>query len=391
MAIIAAVAIGPSPRAGADASRDVAARSLPDRRRLGVHSPPDRASPYILGPMDTSTRDRLLKLVGLAFTIPQLVMGAIFAGLSLYAFVVHWWPAFDRYRHGKFAANESAVVLFASLAFGIFFFVIGAVLLITGFRALGRVLGGGALDEMMATRVTPEEVAESRNRVMGFPRLVHLRHAAAAIVQHSDPLRRLLDPVRTPEGFYELRSRPLHRILGLVLLGFAAVWNGVILAGASDLVRWSLVGLVFGLFLLPFVLVGLALLVGAAYFLAALLHPELTVRVRADLERRTLEGAWSFGRPPSRLRTLVAVLRVSELQIHGTGDEATTKSIPVLEQTLVEGASLGAQDRGQFSYRWPEGLELPRRSGERQVEWLIHFRAEAARPPNFHFWVPIVG
>ena len=341
--------------------------------------------------MDTSTRDRLLRIVGFAFTIPQVLMGAIFTGVSLYAFVVYWWPAFERYRRGTFAPDESAVVLFGFLAFGAFFLAIGSVLLVTGLRALGRVLGGDTSDLDATTRVTPEEIAESRNRVMGFPRLVQLELAAAGVVQHNDQLRRLLDPVRTSEGFYELRSRPLHWILGLALLGFAVVWNGVILAASSDLVRWSLVGLVIGLFLLPFALVGLALLAGAVYFLSALSHPELTVRVRLDVQRRTLEGEWAFSRPPSRLRMMVAVLRVSELHIRGTGDDTTTKSIPVLEQTLIEGANLRAQDRGEFSYRWPEGLELPRGAGERQVQWLIHFRADAVGLLDFRFWAPVVA
>jgi hypothetical protein len=98
--------------------------------------------------------------------------------VPLYAFVLHWWPAFERYCRGELAPNESAVVLFGVLVFGGFFFVIGVVMLAAGVRSLARVSGDGDIDANMATRVTPEDIAESRSRVMGFPRLVHLPRAA---------------------------------------------------------------------------------------------------------------------------------------------------------------------------------------------------------------------
>ena len=340
--------------------------------------------------MDAPTRHPLLRLVALAFALPQILMGAIFAGLPAYAFVVYWWPAFERYCRGAFSPDESAVVLFGALVFGGFFFVIGAVMLVTGLRSLVRIVGGGDLEPAVGQRATPEEIAAARRRVMGFPRLARLPRAAVDAVQNGDAMRHLLDPVRAADGFYELRSRPVHWTLGLALLAFGAFWNAVVLVGLTDLVRWSLIGLVFAIFLLPFVLVGIALLAGAAYFLSALLHPELTIRLRVDPERRTLEGSWSFARPPSRLRVLTAVLKVSEKHVQGSGEDQTTKSIPVLEHTLVEGANLLAQDRGGFSYRWPDGLELPRRSGERQVDWTIHVRAASAGPLDFRFWVPVV-
>jgi hypothetical protein len=332
----------------------------------------------------------LRKLVRLAFLIPELVMGAIFAGLPAYAFAEYWWPAFETYRRGEFTPEQSPAVLFGFLAFGGLFFAIGVFMLGSGLRSLVRLVAGEEKEWRAATDPTPREIAEARGRVLGFPRLSRrLAHAAEA-VKNGDGLRRILAPLATADGSHEVRSRPLHLTLGLTLLGFAAFWNGVILLAASDLVRWGIVGMIFGLFLVPFVLVGLGLAGGAAYFLAALLHPELTVRIKADAERRSLSGAWSFSRTPSRLRAMRISLSVTEKLIEGEGEGATTRSVPVLEQTLVEGASLRASDGGEFHFRWPEGLELPRQEPERRVEWVVRFRATSVGTPDFRFWVPVV-
>ena len=343
----------------------------------------------------TDELDRLLRarglfrLVRLAFSIPQLLMGAIFTGASGYALIEYGWPGLDSWLRGEFGDDQSAVVLFGFLAIASFFLLVGMSTLLSGLRTLlrGDSIGGSSPE----LELTPQQIEESRARVLGFTRLARRLVHVAGTAKGVSTVSQLLAPLRTPDGSLEMRSRPFHRTLGLVLGGFAVFWNGVILLAAKDLVGWGLVGGIFGLFLVPFVLVGLGLLGGAAYFLSALVHPELTVRAKLDAERRTLTGSWSFSRPPSRLQYLRIDLRVTEKLIAGCGDDATTKSVPVLEQTLVEGASLRATDRGEFSYRWSEGLELPSEAAGRHVEWVLRFRASSTGVPAFRFWMPLAA
>ena len=215
----------------------------------------------------------LRKAFGLAFLLPQIVFGAIFAGVPLWAFAVHWWPAFERYNRGGFRPDESAVVLFGALAFGGFFFLIGAVMFVAGLRELARLFAGN-VEDFGGIAPTQQEIAESRNRVMGFPRVTGRLRNAADAAKSTAQVSRLMEPVRQPDGFYELRSRPMHLTLGIALLVFAVFWNGVISFGISDMVGWSTIGLIFAVFMLPFVLVGVGLAGGALYFLSALLHPD---------------------------------------------------------------------------------------------------------------------
>jgi hypothetical protein len=327
---------------------------------------------------------RLVRMIQLAFVIPQLLIGAIFTGVSTYSLLEYGWPALAAYLRGEFSGEQSALVLFAFLAIGAFFLLVGASILLSGLRTL--VMGNADGGSSPETQRTSQQIDESRARVLGIPILPRRLAQAAPAVNGA---HRLLAPLTTPDGFLELRSRPLHLTLGLALAGFAAFWNGVIVLAARDLLGWGPVGWIFGLFLVPFVLVGVGLLGGAAYFLSALVHPELTVRVKMDRERRTLTGTWSFARPPSRLLHMRIDLRVTERLIEGRGDDATTKSVPVLEQTLVEGASLRAADRGEFSYRWPEGLELPHQGEARHVDWVLRFKASSTGLPSLRFWMPL--
>ena len=333
----------------------------------------------------------LLKLVRGAFVIPELVMGAIFAGVPAYAFVTYWWPAFEAYRRGEFRPDQSAAVLFGFLLFGALFFFAGLFMLRSGLRTTGRLIWGDDASLRSDGAPTPEQISEARSRVLEFPRFSRIPDAAAGSATGTDVMHRFVRGLRTADGSYELRSRPVHLTFGLALAVFALIWNGILGLAASDLLGWSFAAVIFGLFLLPFFLVGFGLLGGAAYFLSlALLHPELTVRLKADRERRTLSGTWSFPEPPSRLRDLRISVRVVEKQTKGEGEHASTLSIPVLEQTLVEGASLLASHEGRFSYAWPEGLELPSAAGKRGVEWIVTFHASSPGLPAFRFWAPVV-
>jgi hypothetical protein len=317
----------------------------------------------------------LHRLIRLALLIPQLVMGAIFAGVAAYAIAVHGWPALEDWLDGGFTNDQSAAVLFGFLAIAAAFFLLGAAMLVSGLRTLVRTIVGTNGEPGLEPRLSPQQIAESRGRVLGIPRLARRFPLGA--------------PVHAPDGSVEMRSRPLHLTLGLFLAGFGLFWNAVILIAARDLLGAGTVGWIFAIFLVPFFLVGAGLLAGAIYFLSALRHPELTVRVKLDRERRTLAGTWSFSRLPSKLESLRIALRVTERLIEGRGDDATTKSVPVLEQTLVEGASLRASDRGEFSYRWPEGLELPHDAEHRRVDWVLSFTASSTGFAAFRMWVPV--
>jgi hypothetical protein len=326
------------------------------------------------------------KILGFLFIIPQLVMGILFAGVSGFLFLIYEWPAIESYQRGEFGPQQSLTVLSVFVLFTAVFFIAGLAMFFSGVRALARLIEAPDNQPIFGEVLKPAEKIEARNRVLGMPRMARRMIDTAA---NGAASKSFLKPLLQPDGWYEIKSHSFYKVIGIFLLVFALFWNGFIGFALFDLMKWSWTAIVFGLFLLPFVAIGLGLLGGALYFLSLLRYPELTIRIKPDFLSRQLRGTWRFSKRPTGLKSLSIHFSVSEKQITGTGEDATTKTIPVMEEKIVEAADLRIMQNGDFTYRWPESLELPNESPQRLVVWSVNFRASAAYAPDLRFWVPI--
>ena len=148
-------------------------------------------------------------------------------------------------------------------------------------------------------------------------------------------------PSRQPEGPLVLspESTPVGRFLGL--LAVSIFWNGIVSIflgfAISSFVRgkpeWLLT-----LFMIPFVLVGIGLVLGALHALLGIFNPRPTLtllRSNLCLGDRT-QVRWQFQGSTRRIRKLVIFLRGSETAKYRRGTKTHTDISEFYNVNLVE-------------------------------------------------------
>ena len=170
------------------------------------------------------------------------------------------------------------------------------------------------------------------------------------------------------------------------LLIFAAIWNGVI-----SFAVWDTVGLGEGsfelfsfLFMIPFVLIGLALIGGTFYFFLTLFNP------RPDLKMTPgylpLGGAvvvsWSFRGNPSRIQKLTIFVQGQEAATYRRGTSTSTdrsvfEKIVAIETT--EPADIAA---GEATFTMPEFTAPSFNGPNNKITWQVKVHGEIHRWPD---------
>ena len=134
--------------------------------------------------------------------------------------------------------------------------------------------------------------------------------------------------------------------------GIAIFWNGIVSVILYGFIKdfgqgfdWFAI-----LFMVPFVLVGLALIGGVIYYLGALLNPtvELALSTGAVARGNDVDVAWQFGGRTSGIRTLKVTIEGEESATYRRGtDTITTRnvfcSIPVTETSSPEDIEFGSE------------------------------------------------
>lgn len=183
-------------------------------------------------------------------------------------------------------------------------------------------------------------------------------------------------------------------------LFFAVFWNGItsvfVIMAAQSFRRghpdWFL-----SLFMIPFVLIGLGLVLAACHQFLALLNPYPVVRIRpariplgasADLQ-------WEFKGLPGRIRELKILLTATE-QIRNTSDEkkrnrdVSMSSKPVFERELACLTDPQQIVSGQIGLTVPAGAMHSFDSGNCRLTWAISFHGDIRIWPNLKDDLPIV-
>lgn len=178
----------------------------------------------------------------------------------------------------------------------------------------------------------------------------------------------------------EPRATPLGK-LGC-LAGVALFWNGIVGVFVWQLLRdpeWFL-----GCFLVPFVLVGLGLLVGIPYQALALANPRPHLRL-ADgrlAPGRATTLHWSFSGATGRLRALEIRLEGRETVRFRSGDSSSRRSEVFARLPLVDETQRGLMAQGSVRLEVPadamHGFEGRRSS----IEWALVVHGTIARWPD---------
>ena len=217
--------------------------------------------------------------------------------------------------------------------------------------------------------------------------IVHAWRTARGGGAAAAPAARRLERA-TSAGPVTLRPRatPLGKLAGTLLV--ALFWNGIVSVFVWQVVEtWRTGGDVEGclvLFLVPFVLIGLLLLLAVPYQLLALFNP----RPRLTLSRGVLAPGdsvhleWRFTGLPGRIRKLRIALEGREETVREDGGSASTKArtfatvvvVETEERTLIPHGSrlLGVPADARPSDEGPDG----------RVRWLLTVRGEIAFWPD---------
>jgi hypothetical protein len=178
----------------------------------------------------------------------------------------------------------------------------------------------------------------------------------------------------------------------IVLVVFALFWNGIISFGVRD--AWSglsnnsgigrLFGGGLGLFMIPFVLVGIGLVIAALYSFAAVFAPRYELKIgEGRLEPgKSVAVHWrrAGGRGQPRDFTLLLVGREEATYSQGSSD-STAKSV-FHERVLFETTVPLAMDQGRVDLSIP-GDAVPTFHGKHnRIRWLLYLRATVPRLPD---------
>jgi len=189
-------------------------------------------------------------------------------------------------------------------------------------------------------------------------------------------------PEAPPPGelLLEAEISPLGK-LGC-LTGLALFWNGIV--GVFVWQLWREPDWVVGCFLVPFVLVGLVLLVGIPYQLLALANPRPCLRLDdgrlAPGRATTLH--WSFAGAAGRLRSLAIRLEGREQVRYRSGDSSSTRREVVARLPLVEQTQRGLLEQGSVRFEVPADA-MHSFSGRRSsLDWVLVVHGAMARWPD---------
>lgn len=194
----------------------------------------------------------------------------------------------------------------------------------------------------------------------------------------------------------EAQWSPLGKLIGAILIG--AIWNGI--TGFFVWQAWQswAAGSPDGcltLFILPFVLVGLMLLVTVPYQILALFNP----RPRLELApgRVTLGGThelrWSFRGRAGRVRRLKITLEGTEEADYREGDDSRSEreTFATFELADVEGGGPGgAAARGTALVSIPADTMHSFDGTNHRIVWKLKVHGAVARWPDVNEEFPLV-
>jgi hypothetical protein len=209
------------------------------------------------------------------------------------------------------------------------------------------------------------------------------------------------DPVLDVLPAFEMEPGPIAlpaqtsrwgRVLGFVCL--AAFWNGIVAVFVSEAwkgwqrgdVDWFLT-----LFLVPFVLVGIALVLGIFHALLALANPrpQLVVSTRTPALGERLEIQWSFSGRVERIDRLRLGLRGREEATYRVGTNTHTATEDFVDLGILElpGSSCSG---GHATVTIPEPSMHSFKSSNNKILWSLELVGEIRRWPDVKETYPLV-
>ncbi len=190
----------------------------------------------------------------------------------------------------------------------------------------------------------------------------------------------VLPEVEPGELLLEPQATPLTKLL--VIVGVALFWNGIVGVFVWQLIQEPDVFL--GCFLIPFILIGLALLTGIPYQLLALANPRPHLRL-ADGRLRPGGSTtlyWTFSGAARRLQNLKIHLEGREIATYKSGDSSSTTTQMFARVDLVDFDRSGHFAEGNVAVEVPRGAMHTFKGSRSKIVWFLVLRGSIARWPD---------
>lgn len=193
-------------------------------------------------------------------------------------------------------------------------------------------------------------------------------------------------------GMVELKpgQKPLATLLFSVF--FALFWNGI---------TWTFVVIMFTgnehiplfplLFMIPFVLVGLALIGFVIHSLLALFNPSPHLRLNPGALPlgATAELEWTIIGAVERITKFTLELRGQEVARYQQGTDTVTVTSVFEKIMLFEGATPGEIRTGRVQIAFPEFTMHTFDAPNNKIQWLIIVKGEVPRWPDITLEFPV--
>lgn len=181
------------------------------------------------------------------------------------------------------------------------------------------------------------------------------------------------------------KSSPLGRFVGLTFV--ALFWNGIVGVFVWQWIKGWRSGDADGClaaFLVPFLLVGIALLLSLPHQLLALFNPrpELVLARAAVPVGGSLSFSWTFRGAASRIARLRITLHAEEVAQYRRGTDTHTDRHTFTSITLVDMPGPITYGSGHGTLSIPAGAMHSFAAANNQVNWKLELHGEIARWPD---------
>ncbi len=191
----------------------------------------------------------------------------------------------------------------------------------------------------------------------------------------------------------EADSSPLGQLIIMILISL--FWNGIVsifvyqaykswTSGSAD---WFLT-----LFLIPFVLVGLALIGGIVHTFLALFNPRLSLHISSGQARpgEMIQVSWTFNRPPNRVRRFKIVLEGREEATYRRGTSTHTAKEVFAEIPVVDQTPRRNEMTGSASLQLPPHLMHSFEANRNKIVWKLKAVGDIPNWPDITHEYPFI-
>lgn len=188
------------------------------------------------------------------------------------------------------------------------------------------------------------------------------------------------------------KSSGIGKVIGITFV--ACFWNGIVSVFLVQLIKsynsghpdWFLT-----VFLIPFVLIGIGLILGIFHSLLALANPklELTLSESSPALGDTVQLEWSATKPLTKVRNLKISLQGEEAATYRRGTNSTTDKSTFCHDIVLELDQPATQQRGTLELTIPVDSMHSFDSANNKITWQLSVHGEIPRFPDIKNIYPI--